>query len=487
MFDIFIHRPVLSLVISLFITLLGGLAFLTLPIAQFPDIVPPSVSVRAKYRGANAEVCAKAVATPLEKAINGVPGMTHMSSVSTNNGRIDIEVNFEVGTDPDLAAVSVQNRVATVLNELPQEVIENGVTTEKDVNSLLIYINIVSTDETMDEKFIYNFADINVLQELRRIEGVGFAEIVSEKDYSMRIWLKPDRLTAYRVSTDDVIRAIRAQNVEAAPGKAGVSSNREAQMLQYVLRYTGKFNEPRQYEDLVIRANSDGSVLKLRDVAEVEFSAMNYGRISKNNGRPAASIMIKQRPGSNAREVIAGVKQRIDEIQEASFPPGMSYNVTYDVSRFLDASIHEVMITLVEAFILVFLVVFLFLQDFRSTLIPALAVPVALIGTLFFMQLLGFSINLLTLFALVLAIGIVVDNAIVVVEAVHAKMEEEGLFSARGDLCPPCTRSARLCHHCHYPGDVGGVRAGGISYQDRWACSTGSFPSPWPLPSPFPG
>ena len=427
MFDIFIHRPVLSLVISLFITLLGGLAFLTLPIAQFPDIVPPSVSVRAKYRGANAEVCAKAVATPLEKAINGVPGMTHMSSVSTNNGRIDIEVNFEVGTDPDLAAVSVQNRVATVLNELPQEVIENGVTTEKDVNSLLIYINIVSTDETMDEKFIYNFADINVLQELRRIEGVGFAEIVSEKDYSMRIWLKPDRLTAYRVSTDDVIRAIRAQNVEAAPGKAGVSSNREAQMLQYVLRYTGKFNEPRQYEDLVIRANSDGSVLKLRDVAEVEFSAMNYGRISKNNGRPAASIMIKQRPGSNAREVIAGVKQRIDEIQEASFPPGMSYNVTYDVSRFLDASIHEVMVTLVEAFILVFLVVFLFLQDFRSTLIPALAVPVALIGTLFFMQLLGFSINLLTLFALVLAIGIVVDNAIVVVEAVHAKMEEEGL------------------------------------------------------------
>ncbi len=440
MFDIFIKRPVLSLVISLFITLLGGLAFLTLPIAQFPDIVPPSVSVRAKYRGANAEVCAKAVATPLEKAINGVPGMTHMSSVSTNNGRIDIEVNFEVGTDPDLAAVSVQNRVATVLNELPQEVIEGGVTTEKDVNSLLIYINIVSTDETMDEKFIYNFADINILQELRRIEGVGFAEIVSEKDYSMRIWLKPDRMTAYRVSADEVIAAVRAQNVEAAPGKAGVSSNKEAQMLQYVLRYTGKFNEPRQYEDLVIRANSDGSVLKLRDIAEVEFSAMNYGRISKNNGRPAASIMIKQRPGSNAREVIAGVKQRIDEIQEASFPPGMSYNVTYDVSRFLDASIHEVVVTLFEAFLLVFLVVFIFLQDFRSTLIPALAVPVALIGTLFFMQLLGFSINLLTLFALVLAIGIVVDNAIVVVEAVHAKMEEEHLsprqatFAAMGEI-----------------------------------------------------
>ena len=440
MFDIFIRRPVLSLVISLFITLLGLLAFFTLPVAQFPDIVPPSVSVRAKYRGANAEVCAKAVATPLEKAINGVPGMTHMSSVSTNNGRVDIEVNFEVGTDPDLAAVSVQNRVATVLNELPQEVIEGGVTTEKDVNSLLIYINIVSEDPTMDEKFIYNFADINVLQELRRIEGVGFAEIVSEKDYSMRVWLKPDRMTAYRVSPDDVMQAIRSQNVEAAPGKAGESSSKTPQMLQYVLRYTGKFNEPAQYGDLVIRANDDGSILRLRDVADVEFSSMNYGRISKNNGQPAASIMIKQRPGSNARDVIASVKQRIEEIKGTAFPPGMTYNITYDVSRFLDASIHEVVKTLFEAFILVFLVVFLFLQDFRSTLIPALAVPVALIGTLFFMQLLGFSINLLTLFALVLAIGIVVDNAIVVVEAVHAKMEEQGLtpreatFAAMGEI-----------------------------------------------------
>ena len=440
MFDIFIRRPVLSLVISLFITLLGILAFFTLPVAQFPDIVPPSVSVRAKYRGANAEVCAKAVATPLEKAINGVPGMTHMSSVSTNNGRVDIEVNFEVGTDPDLAAVSVQNRVATVLNELPQEVIEGGVTTEKDVNSLLIYINIISEDNTMDEKFIYNFTDINVLQELRRIEGVGFAEIVSEKDYSMRVWLKPDRMTAYRVSTEDVMQAIRSQNVEAAPGKAGESSSKAPQMLQYVLRYTGKFNEPAQYGDLVIRANNDGSVLRLRDVADVEFSSMNFGRISKNNGQPAASIMIKQRPGSNARNVIANVKQRIAEIQETSFPPGMTYNITYDVSRFLDASIHEVVKTLFEAFILVFLVVFLFLQDFRSTLIPALAVPVALVGTLFFMQMLGFSINLLTLFALVLAIGIVVDNAIVVVEAVHAKMEEEHLspreatFAAMGEI-----------------------------------------------------
>lgn len=426
MFDIFIRRPVLSLVISLLIVLLGALSFFTLPISQYPDIIPPSVSVRAKYRGANADVCAKTVATPLEKAINGVPGMTHMSSVSSNNGTVAIEVTFQVGTDPDLAAVAVQNRVATIIDELPEEVIKNGVITEKEVNSLLMYVNIVSTDPNLDEKFIYNFADINVLQELKRIDGVGYSEIVSEKDYSMRVWLKPDRMTAYKISTDEVVEAIQAQNVEAAPGKAGESSNKTPQALQYVLRYTGKFNTPEQYENLVLRADADGSILRLKDVADVEFSAMNFGRISKNNGTPAASILINQRPGSNARDVIQRIKARMEEISQ-NFPPGMTYNYTYDVSRFLDASIYEVVKTLFEAFILVSLVVFIFLQDFRSTLIPALAIPVALIGALFFMQVMGFSINLLTLFALVLAIGIVVDNAIVVVEAVHAKMEEENL------------------------------------------------------------
>lgn len=430
MFDIFIRRPVLSLVISIILVLLGGLSLFTLPISQYPDIIPPSVSVRAKYRGANAEVCAKTVATPLEKAINGVPGMTHMSSVSSNNGTVAIEVNFEVGTDPDLAAVAVQNRVATILDELPEEVIKNGVITEKEVNSLLMYVNIVSTDPTLDEKFIYNFADINVLQELKRIDGVGYSEIVSEKDYSMRIWLKPDRMTAYKISTDELVKSIQRQNVEAAPGKAGESSDKTPQALQYVLRYTGKFNTPEQFENLVLRADEDGSILHLKDVADVEFSAMNFGRISRNNGTPAASILINQRPGSNARDVIQRIKERMEEIKTNSFPPGMTYNFTYDVSRFLDASIHEVVRTLFEAFLLVSLVVFLFLQDFRSTLIPALAIPVALIGTLFFMQVLGFSINLLTLFALVLAIGIVVDNAIVVVEAVHAKMESDRL-SAR--------------------------------------------------------
>ncbi|CAN5338896.1 efflux RND transporter permease subunit [soil metagenome] len=427
MFDIFIRRPVLSLVISLLIVLLGLLALFNLPVALFPDIAPPSVAVRAKYRGANADVAAKTVATPLEKAINGVPGMTYMTSVSSNRGTVGIKVFFDAGTDPDMAAVEVQNRVTTVLNELPEEVIKAGVTTEKEVEGLLLYINVTSEDTDLDEKFIYNFADLNILQELRRVDGVGFAEIMSTKDYSMRIWLKPDRMTAYKVSTDEIIQAINDQNIEAAPGQLGISSGKAPQMLQYVLRFTGKFYEPAQYEKLVIRANDDGSVLRLKDVADVELGNLNYGRISKTDGRPAASLMIIQRPGSNARDVIQRVKERMVEIKANSFPPGMDYKITYDVSRFLDASINNVLMTLLEAFVLVFLVVFIFLQDFRSTLIPALAVPVALIGTLFFMQLLGFSLNLLTLFALVLAIGIVVDNAIVVVEAVHAKMELEHL------------------------------------------------------------
>lgn len=424
MFDIFIRRPILSLVISLIITLLGVLALLRLPITQFPDIVPPSVMVTAKYTGANAEVCAKAVATPLERAINGVPGMTYMQSVTSNNGTTLIQIFFKAGTNADQAAVNVQNRVMTVLDELPEEVIKAGVTTEKEVNSMLMYLNIMSDDPSADEKFVYNFTDINILQELKRIEGVGFAEIMGAKDYSMRVWLKPDRMMAYNVSAEEITAAIRAQNIEAAPGKTGESSDKAPQVLQYVLRYTGKFVEPNQYGDIVIRANSDGSVLKLSDVADVEFGSFSYAMVSKTDGRPSASIMMKQRPGSNAREVIANVKKRMAELKETSFPPGMKYNVNYDVSRFLDASINEVMRTLIEAFILVFIVVFIFLQDFRSTLIPALAVPVALIGTLFFMQAMDFSINLLTLFALVLAIGIVVDNAIVVVEAVHVKMTE---------------------------------------------------------------
>lgn len=427
MLEKFIRRPVLSLVISIFITLLGVLSLFTIPITQFPDIVPPSVVVTANYTGANAEVATDAVAIPLERAINGVAGMTYMSSVSTNNGTTLIQVFFNVGVDPDIAAVNVQNRVTTVLDELPEEVIKAGVTTEKEVNSMLMYLNIFSEDATADERFIYNFTDINILKELKRIEGVGFVEIMGLRDYAMRVWLKPDRMAAYQVSGDEVIEAIRAQNVEAAPGQTGIGSDKSINMQQYVLRYPGKFTDEADYLNIPIRANADGSILRVRDIADVEFGSLDYEMVSKTDGRPSASIMMKQLPGSNAQEVINNVKSRMAELQQTSFPPGMQYTMSYDVSRFLDASINEVIKTLLEAFLLVFLIVFIFLQDFRSTLIPALAVPVCLIGAIFFMQIMGFSINLLTLFALVLAIGIVVDNAIVVVEAVHVKMEEEHL------------------------------------------------------------
>ncbi|GAB3651139.1 efflux RND transporter permease subunit [Echinicola sediminis] len=425
MFEIFIKRPILSTVISVIITLVGLLSLTSLPVTQFPEIVPPSVTVTAQYTGANAEVLAKAVATPLERAINGVPGMTYMNSVNTNDGVTVITVVFKVGTDPDQAAVNVQNRVSTVIDELPEEVIRAGVMTEKEVNSMLLYLNLMSSDSTQDEKFVYNFADINILKELKRIDGVGFSEIMGVRDYAMRIWMKPDRMVAYDISPQDITTAIRNQNVEAAPGKSGISSDKDPQMLQYVLRYTGKFNREEDYENITIKALPDGSLLKIKDVAEVEFDSEDYNMVSITDGRPSASIMIKQRPGSNARDVINAIKAKMEELKASSFPPGMNYNVSYDVSRFLDASIAGVLKTLLEAFLLVSIVVFIFLQDFRSTLIPAIAVPVSLIGTFFFMDLFGFSINLLTLFALVLAIGIVVDNAIVVVEAVHVKMHEQ--------------------------------------------------------------
>ncbi len=419
----FIHRPVLSIVISLIITILGALSFTQLPVTQFPDIAPPEVNVTTKYTGANAETCVKAVVTPLERAINGVPGMLYMSSVSGNDGTSVIQIIFKAGTDPDVAAVNVQNRVSSVLDELPEEVIKSGVIVEKVQNSMLLYVNMLSNDPSMDEKFLYNYTDINLMAELKRIEGVGFADIMGSREYSMRIWLNPVKMTGYSLSTDDVIRSLKEQNVEAAPGKIGESSGKAPQSLQYVLKYTGKFNTREQYENIVLKSSSDGEIIRLKDVAEVEFGSQEYDVLSKENGKPSAAIMLKQRPGSNAREVIANIKSRMEELK-AGFPPGVDYTISYDVSAFLDASIKEVVKTLVEAFILVSLVVFLFLQDFRSTLIPAIAVPVSLVGTFFFMQLFGFSLNMITLFALVLAIGIVVDNAIVVIEAVHAKMEQ---------------------------------------------------------------
>ncbi|KRD57952.1 multidrug transporter AcrB [Flavobacterium sp. Root935] len=425
MIELFIKRKILSLIISVMIVLLGLLALFQLPITQFPDIVPPSVTVTAKYTGANAEVSANAVALPLERAINGVPGMTYMSTVTSNDGLTLIQVFFEVGTDPDLAAVNVQNRVTTILDELPEEVIRAGVTTEKEVNSMLMYLNITSTDKTQDEQFIFNFTDINILQELKRIDGVGRAEIMGQKEYSMRVWLDPQKMLSYNISANEVISSLQKQNISAAPGKVGEGSGQLDNQLQYVIKYGGKFFEPKQYEEIALRANPDGTILRLKDISNIEFGSMSYGMVSKTDGKPSASIMLKQRPGSNASEVIASVKEKMTELKGTSFPPGMEFNIAYDVSRFLDASIHEVLRTLIEAFLLVAFVVFIFLQDWRSTLIPVLAVPVALIGSFTFMSMMGFSINLLTLFALVLSIGIVVDNAIVVVEAVHVKISEE--------------------------------------------------------------
>ncbi|MDP3557209.1 MAG: efflux RND transporter permease subunit [Bacteroidota bacterium] len=422
----FIHRPVLSIVVSLIITLLGLLALGTLPVTQFPDIAPPEVNVTTKYTGANAITCVKAVVTPLERAINGVPGMAYMSSVSGNDGTSVIQIIFKAGTDPEIAAVNVQNRVASVLDELPEEAIKSGVIVEKIQNSMLLYINLLSKDSTMDEKFLYNYTDINILAELKRIEGVGYAYIMGSREYSMRIWLNPVKMNVYDISTEEVITSLKQQNVEAAPGKIGESSGKKSQSLQYILKYTGKYNTKEQYENVIIRSNEDGELLRLKDIADVEFGSQDYDVISKENGKPSAAIMLKQRPGSNASEVIHNIKSRMNELKK-SFPAGVDYTVSYDVSEFLDASIDEVLKTLLEAFLLVSLVVFIFLQDWRSTLIPAIAVPVSLIGTLFFMQLFGFSLNLITLFALVLAIGIVVDNAIVVVEAVHTKMEKEGI------------------------------------------------------------
>ena len=427
----FIHRPVLSIVISVIITLMGLISLTQLPMTQFPDIAPPEVTVTTKFTGANAEVVVKAVITPLERAINGVPGMSYMSSVAGNDGSGLISIIFKPGTNPDVAAVNVQNRVSAVIDELPAEAIKAGVIVEKVQNAMLLYINILSSDPTVDEKFLYNFTDINVLKELKRIEGVGFAEILGSREYAMRVWLKPDKLLMYNISATEIVEKLKAQNVEAAPGKIGESSGKEAQALQYVLRYTGKYNTKEGYENIVLSSGQDGKIIRLKDVAEIEFDSQDYNVLSKENGRPSAAILLKQRPGSNAKEVIENIKQTMADIKTNTFPPGMDYTVSYDVSQFLDASVHEVLKTLFEAFILVALVVFIFLQDVRSTIIPIIAVPVSLIGTFFFMQLLGFSLNLITLFALVLAIGIVVDNAIVVVEAVHAKMEHSHMGPKR--------------------------------------------------------
>lgn len=429
MFNKFIQRPVLSIVISLVIVFFGVLAMTSLPVTQFPSISPPKVNITADYPGANGELMVKAVVIPLERALNGVPGMKYITSDAGNDGEASIQVVFNLGTDPNQAAINVQNRVASVINKLPPLVVREGVKITREEPNMLLYVNLFSKEKSADQKFLYNYADINILSDLKRVNGVGFADILGNRDYAMRIWLKPDRMLAYKISADEIMESLSNQSLEASPGKTGESSGKRSQAFEYVLKYKGRYTTKEGYENIVVRSNANGELLRLKDVANVEFGSSMYDIYSSIDGKPSAAITIKQSYGSNASQVIKDVKAKLEELKK-SFPKGMDYEISYDVSKFLDASIEKVIHTLVEAFVLVGLVVFLFLGDWRSTLIPAIAVPVSLIGTFAFMQLFGITINLITLFALVLAIGVVVDDAIVVIEAVHAKMEEEHL-SAR--------------------------------------------------------
>ncbi|SDK50235.1 hydrophobic/amphiphilic exporter-1, HAE1 family [Pedobacter sp. ok626] len=421
MFKIFIQRPVLATVISILLVILGVLSLTKLPLQQFPDIAPPSVLVTANYPGANAETVLRSVAPSLEESINGVENMSYMSSTASNDGTLAITVYFKLGTDPDQAAVNVQNRVTQATSQLPSEVVQQGIITAKQQNSFIMAIGMYTEDESKyDQTFVANYAQINIIPEIKRIPGVGSASIFGGvKDYSMRIWLNPTQMASYKITPNEVMAAIQDKSLEAAPGRFGERSN---EVFEYVIKYKGKLTKPEEYENIAIRSNSDGSVLHLKDVGRVEFGAYSYNSLTRLNGKKGVVLGIIQLAGSNANEIQIAINKLMEKAAK-DFPAGVKHNIFYSTKVALDQSIEQVVHTLIEAFILVFIVVFIFLQDFRSTLIPAIAVPVAILGTFFFMQLFGFSINLLTLFALVLAIGIVVDDAIVVVEAVHAKME----------------------------------------------------------------
>ncbi|MBT1699512.1 efflux RND transporter permease subunit [Fulvivirgaceae bacterium PWU4] len=426
MFSKFIHRPVLAISLSLAIIFIGLLAVYTRPISQFPEIAPPRVNIFIAYPGSSADVLVQSTLIPLERAINGVQGMQYIISDATSAGEATVQIVFEPGTDPNAAVVNVKTRVDQVMNNLPPLVQREGVIISPIQPSMLMYVNLYSTDTNADEKFLYNYASVHILPELQRISGMGRAQILGSRQFAMRIWLKPDRMRAYNISTEEVMEAVSEQSVIGRPGRLGQASGKTPQSLEYVLTYKGRFNEPKEYENIIVKANAEGEILKLKDVAEIELGSEFFDIYSNKDGFPSASIVLKQNFGSNASKVIDGVKAKLKEL-ERDFPPGMQYDINYDVSKFVDASIEKVMHTLIEAFILVALVVFIFLGDWRSTLIPTLAVPVSLIGAFAFMQMFGLTINLITLFALVLAIGIVVDNAIVVVEAVHAKMHEDNL------------------------------------------------------------
>ncbi len=413
-----IDNPVLATVISIIIVILGGIGLATLPVEQYPDIAPPTVKVETMYTGANADVVMNSVIVPIEEAINGVEGMTYMTSTASNLGTAEITVYFRQGIDPDMAAVNVQNRISKATPLLPQEVTKEGVTVQKQQSSMIMIISLSSKNPEHDATFIHNYLNINLLPQIKRVPGVGNAQIWGYNDYSMRIWLQPDKMTSYKISPSEVIAALQDQNIEAAPGELGKNGN---QSFQYTLKYTGRLKEVKAFEDIIIRSE-DGHILRVKDIANVELGSVDYTLTNHLDGDVASSFYINQTAGSNAKELIENVKAVVEEAQK-TMPPGLKVTYLMDSSEFLDASIHKVVTTLIEAFILVFIVVFIFLQDIRSTIIPAIAVPVAIIGTFFFLQLFGFSINLLTLFALVLAVGIVVDDAIVVVEAVHAQLD----------------------------------------------------------------
>lgn len=426
MFNKFIKRPVLAIILSLVIIFMGVLAIKTLPTSQFPSIAPPMVMVSASYPGASAKSLAESVIIPLEQSINGAWGMKYMTSDATSAGEANIQIVFNLGTDPDEALVQVSNRVQQVTNKLPALVQREGVVITPIMPSMLMYVNLFSKDKNANMKFLFNYAGINMIPELQRINGVGQAKILGSRQYAMRVWLNPDRMRAYKISPDEVMEALNDQSVIGKAGRIGRGDGSRSEALEYVLAYSDRFSKPEEYENVIIRANPNGEILRLKDVAEVKLGSEYYDIYSNLNGHPSAAIVLKQTYGSNASEVIGKVKEQLEQLKK-SFPPGMDYEISYDVSNFLDASTENVIHTLRDAFILVALVVFIFLGDWRSTLIPTIAVPVSLIGAFMFMQLFGLTINMITLFALVLAIGIVVDDAIVVVEAVHAKMEEEHL------------------------------------------------------------
>jgi HAE1 family hydrophobic/amphiphilic exporter-1 len=422
MFSKVLQRPALAIVISLIILFLGGLSIIRMPVSQFPNVAPVVVLVSITYPGASAKVLEESVLSQLDLAINGVQDMKYMISDATSAGEATIQVVFHLGTDPKDATVNVLNRINQVKNQLPPLVQREGIIVTNVSPNMLMYLNLYSTDENADMQFLFNYAYISLIPELSRIRGVGSARILGTRQFAMRVWLKPDRMRAYNISTEKVMKALEEQSVIGTPGRLGRADSRTSQSLEYVLTYKGRFNKAEEYGNVILRATKEGEILRLKDVAEVELGSEFYDLYSDLDGHPSAAIVIKQSYGSNASEVIKAIKAKLQEARKKSFPAGMDYEISYDVAAFLDASIDKVLHTLVEAFILVALVVFIFLGDWRSTLIPTLAVPVSLVGAFFLMQMFGISINLITLFALVLAIGIVVDDPIVVVEAVHARM-----------------------------------------------------------------